>query len=129
MGVRLRDRATLLVPQRAADPANPRRRRADWDLPPEEIPVRFQAQASPVSSGEEEGTGLSTWAGTLPPFTRLPDETLIDLVAKTTMACRLSWHGDVYAITDRPRPHRRGNRVRYLSVTIRRLDARTEANP
>lgn len=129
MGVRLRDRATLLVPQRAADPANPRRRRADWSLAPEAIPVRFHAEESPTSSGEEEGTGLSLWRGTLPPTARLEDETVVDLVAKTTQACRIVWHGDTYELNDRPRPRRMGNRVRFISVQMKRLDARTAANP
>lgn len=124
MGVRLRDRAELLVPARTADPANPKRRRPDWDLEPAEtIPVRFQGQQSSPAVTTEEGTVLTSWTGRLGPTARWQDDDgvhVVDLVAKVTKACRIRHAGTTYALEE-IQPHRRGGRVRFLTLGMRKV--------
>lgn len=124
MGVRLRDRAEVLVPARVPDPANPRRLRPSWDVDPAEtIPVRFQGQQSSPVVTTEDGTVLTTWTGRLGPVARWQDETgthVVDLVAKVTKACRIRHAGNLYSLEE-IQPHRRGSRVRFLTLGMRKV--------
>lgn len=120
---RLRDRAVVLVPQRRPDP-NTAAPRIDWSVPPEEIPVPFEAQQQRAGGGDlEEGTALASWSSWLPPTVRLEDE-LVDLVARFHAGCRVSWHGREYSVDGPIRTPRKGGRVEFIAFTLRKADRR-----
>lgn len=122
---RLRDRAVVLIPQRAAATASSAPR-LDWSLPPEEIPVPFEAQQQRAGGGDlEEGTALAAWSAWLPPATRIPDtDAEVDLVDRFHAGCRIAWHGTEYSVDGPIRTPRRGGRVQFLALTLRRADRR-----
>lgn len=134
---RLRDRATLLVPQLRVDPNNPNAKRFDWSAEPERIPVPFEAQQQRAGGNVlEPGSAVATWSAWLAPAVRLPlpedaepdaVPVEVDLVAKLHVGCRVEWHDREYSIDGPIRSPRRGGRIQFLAFTMKRADARAAA--
>ncbi|WP_372733608.1 hypothetical protein [Nocardioides sp.] len=108
MGVRLRDRAVVLVPARKADSNG--LKRITWDLAPTEVPTPFQGEQTPTPASAEDDGGLATWKGFLPP----------SLDGIVTSVCRIRWHDEVYEIDGPPVRHRSGRGVRFLTVAMKK---------
>jgi hypothetical protein len=134
---RLRDRATLLVPQRKDDPNNANVKRFDWTVEPDRIDVPFEAQQQ-RSGGDalEPGSAIASWSAWLPTAVRLPvpedaeegtEPVVVDLVSTFHAGCRMEWHGREYSVDGPIRSPRKGGRVEFLAFTMKRADARAAA--
>lgn len=113
MGIRLRDEAILLEPDITADRLT-EEEAPDWDKDPlSATPTAFQCQ--PVSSTEEALTAetiVSRFRGTLRPMW---DGIL-------TSDWRIRWDGEDYTIEGEVERHKKGRRVRFLTVTLSKIE-------